>query len=505
MVFLSGKNRFTVACIALALPVILIHYSCSRQPETAEALSLKYCGGCHVVPSPQLLPKHIWRQSVMPQMRFRMGLQADDVLAKIPFEDLENVLASIPATPMLSEEEFSAIESYYVRNAPDSLPSPRKDIDALVQGFMPIRGPASITPYISMLEYDQQSGSIFVGMRSGHIFRIDRTLRLVDSLKLSSTPADVTRGDALLITEMGIMDPNDQYRGNVSAVDLWHRTARAIVDSLKRPVFTAVSDLNGDQQKDLVICGYGNFSGQLLVMESLVSEHSYRRHTLSELGGARKAVIHDFNNDQRPDIMVLMAQGDEKISIYFNKGHMRFEEKIIVRFPPVYGSNSFELMDFNLDGFSDILFTNGDNADFSNILKPYHAVRIFINDGKNNFIEQWSYPMYGASQAKAADFDADGDIDIAAISYFPDYRSDGQEAFLYFVNEGNYVLTPHTVPVARTGRWLVLETADYDKDGDQDILLGAFNLLSVGNIDGRQLKSFENGPGLLVLKNAGKK
>jgi hypothetical protein len=123
-----------------------------------------------------------------------------------------------------------------------------------------------------------------------------------------------------------------------------------------------------------------------------------------------------------------------------------------VRFPLVYGSNYFELLDFNGDGALDILYTNGDNVDYSFSLKKYHEVRVFINDGHNNFTEKWFFPMYGASKAIAKDFDKDGDLDIAAITYFPDFDSTSEDSFLYFENKGNFNFQPYTIATSSLGR-----------------------------------------------------
>ena len=169
--------------------------------------------------------------------------------------------------------------------------------------------------------------------------------------------------------------------------------------------------MNKDGREDFFLCEFGNYTGQLSILEG--EEHgSFKKHIINPLPGAIKTEIHDFNKDGLKDFIVLMAQGDEKLSLYMNKGNMEFEEKILARFPPVYGLNYFETADFNNDGHLDILCTNGDNADYSPIVKPYHAVRIFENDSKNNFKEVWTYPLSGASKAMATDFDKDGDIDL---------------------------------------------------------------------------------------------
>lgn len=146
-------------------------------------------------------------------------------------------------------------------------------------------------------------------------------------------------------------------------------------------------------------------------------------------------VVKDFNEDGLPDVLALIIQGDERIALFTNRGKFKFSYQVLLRFPPVYGSSYFELADFNGDGNADILYTNGDNADYSTTLKPYHGVRIFLNDGENRFAESWFHPMHGASMARAVDFDEDGDPDIAAISFFPDFKNDPQRGFMYFEND----------------------------------------------------------------------
>jgi hypothetical protein len=56
---------------------------------------------------------------------------------------------------------------------------------------------------------------------------------------------------------------------------------------------------------------------------------------------------------------------------------------------------------------------NGDNADYSIVLKNYHGIRVHINQGNNEFKETFFYPVYGATRLLAEDFDQDGDIDFA--------------------------------------------------------------------------------------------
>lgn len=270
---------------------------------------------------------------------------------------------------------------------------------------------------------------------------------------------------------MGIMDPNDQPAG--ALLKLTDGKPHPIIDSLKRPVFVAAADFNQDNLTDYVVCNFGNYAGELIVLESLGNKN-FLRHILSPLPGARKVIVRDFNNDGLPDVLAQLTQGDEQISLFTNGGNFRFKITTLLRFPSVYGSSYFDIIDFNKDGHFDILYTNGDNADYSIVLKPYHGVRIFLNDGKNQFTEIWFHHIPGCSWAVARDFDHDGDVDIATLAFFPDFKRAPEQSFIYFENQEGK-LVPFTTPLATRGRWLIMETADIDADEDEDIMLGALN------------------------------
>jgi hypothetical protein len=82
--------------------------------------------------------------------------------------------------------------------------------------------------------------------------------------------------------------------------------------------------------------------------------------------------------------------------------------------------------------------------------------------------------MHGAYKAVARDFDKDGDPDIAAIAFYPDFGSERPESFVFLKNEGSMKFTASTCAEAGAGRWMVMDAGDLDGDGDEDIALGSF-------------------------------
>ncbi len=181
-----------------------------------------------------------------------------------------------------------------------------------------------------------------------------------------------------------------------------------------------------------------------------------------------------FDGDHRLDLITLFGQAREGLYLQRNRGKDGFTWEPLLHFPPSYGSTGFELADFNGDGFQDVLITHGDNGDYPSPFKAYHGLRIFLNDGGFHFTEAWFRPLDGAFRAVARDFDGDGDLDIAAISFFPDFSRTPDESFVYFENRGGLEFVASSIPEATAGRWLTLDAGDLDGDGDIDLVLGSF-------------------------------
>jgi hypothetical protein len=193
-----------------------------------------------------------------------------------------------------------------------------------------------------------------------------------------------------------------------------------------------------------------------------------------------------MTGDRAPDIVALFAQGDERIALFENDGRGRFSKRprILARFPPVYGSMHFSMHDFNGDGSLDIAYVNGDNFDYSRVLKPYHGIRILENDGNNTFQERFFFPMYGAARAEVADFDKDGDLDILTTSNFADAENP-ERGIMFLENAGRYEFRPVAFPIASGNQWNLMAPADLNKDGRLDVMVGAMDLESIATLQRR--------------------
>jgi hypothetical protein len=471
------------ACVVLA--------GCNRpHPSEGEKLARQYCAACHAFPEAKLLDKKTWEEGVLPQMAPRLGARTE-----LSFNEAHPNPHMMVLTEAVSEREWEAIVRYYLATAPDTLPyqtlpaQPQVDPDFLKTGpFLPRMQSSGI---ITLLKTDPAQERIFVGEAGSNwlrVFNWDR--QLISKLTLGSPPTDlIAEKERILVLESGILSPNDQPTGRLSEYDFGSNDSlyfsRILIDSLIRPVFVEQFDFDGDGRNEFLICEYGDNRGRLALYR--YDGARYQRHVLDPSPGAIRFEIRDMTGDGYPDIVVLFAQGDERIVLFANdgSGHFAGPHRILARFPPVYGSMYFSMHDFNHDGSMDILHVNGDNFDYSRVLKPYHGIRILENDGNNTFHERYFFPVYGAARAAVADFDKDGDLDVMTTSNFADVQRHPDRGIMFLRNTGLYDFQPYAFTIAADNQWNLMTTADLNRDGWQDVIIGAMDLDNIATLQRR--------------------
>ncbi len=447
---------------------------------SGKELAETYCANCHLKPEPESLDKKTWEKGILPVMSYYLGMKPlrDKMFGMSP-EDIQATIQSnlYPKTPLLTEEDWQKLKDYYTSNAPEKpLPQAAKQAIKNTLPFFEVKEMPRLDnrlTLISMAKIDTVNHQLLVSRRDKNLIEIyDKMLNRVDSFRIESPVSEMVlteNGGDKYFLEMGIMDPNDTQTGKLKKINAQNQIS-TLIDSLRRPVNLKIADMNEDGVTDFLICNYGNTLGNLTWYDGA----SHQKNLLSNFPGARMTLLKDMNNDGKMDIVALFCQAKERISIFYNQGKGVFQEEEVLAFSPVYGSSSIDLADMNGDGKLDILYTNGDNADFSMVLKNYHGLRIFNNDGQNKFKESYFYPIYGAGQVLATDFDGDGDIDLATTAFFPDTQNKPNEGFLFFENKGNNTFDISTFAHSSRGKWLVMDVADMDGDGRKDIILGSF-------------------------------
>ena len=485
----SPPAKHPILWIALALCLIITAISFRKAPfqhfqpqlkaftnETAQI----YCSTCHLFPDPSLLDKKTWETGALPLMEFWLGLKKPNIEKRADGEFIHEA-NTYPPSPLISSNQWEEIKTYYKLAAPVRAP-PQTNREPVISGLKHFRAKpmayTRATPMTTLLKIDSAKRRLYIGDA------LTRTLEATDAagnrifaVEFDSSPISLNiNADTIQMLLVGRLFPSDDSRGRLLQLtpDARNVPVTRLLANLRRPTDVKFADLNKDGTQDIIICQFGNLLGRLSWFEK--KEKGYLEHLIKDIPGIMRAEVHDFNKDGLLDIIVLAGQARDGIYLFLNKGDGSFDEKPVFQTHPLFGFTYFELADFNKDGRVDILAANGDNGEYDSPHKNYHGIRIFLNDGQTNFREAYFFPLYGVYKAMSADFDTDGDLDVAAVSYFPDYTRNPDESFVYLENLGNLRFKPHSTPDSTKGRWFTMDVGDLDGDIDIDIVLGSFLL-----------------------------
>jgi hypothetical protein len=457
-----------------------------------ETLARRYCAVCHPLPTPDLLDKRTWREGALPLMFGRLGLGKLDTNGN---PGAVRVLA-----------EWRQICDYYLGLAPEVMPRPSNPLPITVESRrFQVRDPhyRPGMPAVTLTQVDASSHQIYVGNGgSSTLDVLDSQGRLLSSLPVNSPPVSlIHQGDAWYLTLIGSIFPSEDATG-----ELWQlrkdehgfTKVATLLDHLPRPTHVSCADLNGDGQDDFVVSAFGNRIGRFSWYENVGGK--WTEHVLLDRPGAVKSYVTDFNHDGRPDITVMMAQGQEGIFMFANQGGGVFAQKPIITHHPLWGSASFELVDFFGGGSTEILTANGDNGEYPSCLKPYHGIRIFREESPGRWGQRLFLPLDGAYGVKPLGRGDPTHHPLVAISFFPDYEHSPEQSFVYLEDSGNFSYKAYSFPDSARGRWLTMDTGDLDGDGIPEVVLGAFNRtpFKVPESVASQWKT--NGTSLLIVK-----
>jgi FG-GAP-like repeat len=459
-------------------------------------LMTQYCGACHSLPSPSDLDQKTWRDHILVRMGAYMGIYNDTkrYYDSVPAQWLEpgiggqRVLAGgiYPKTPLLSRPDWETLRDYIIQNAPIAT-SPAPGMLPISKELPLFKGrkievDPNAQPLVSAVMIDTLSHRMYAAFFQQSVIEMNAQGKTVSQYDGLYGPVYMHHDAAgFTLAEIGSFKGSDHPKGSIRHApdfkSLKTKKPEPAFDSLMRPLMAKWADLDQDGDLDAVLSEFGYHFGEMAWMER-TADQKWLRHTLYPDDGTVSVQVADFTGDGLPDILSLKANADERVDLYTNKGHGQFEAQMLFRFNPTYGCTALEVVDWDRDGKLDFLVANGDNGDYPPIVKPNHGIRLYLNKGAGQFAEAHYWPMDGAYGMRVRDFDRDGDPDLAAVSFYPDYKMRPEEAFIYFENQGNMQFKALTFPDVGIGRWMVMDAGDIDGDGDEDIILGAFDVKS---------------------------
>jgi len=274
----------------------------------------------------------------------------------------------------------------------------------------------------------------------------------------------------------------------------WQHQERSAMDFNRNPLAPyalnnegpamASADLNQDGLHDLVITGA---KGQNTAVFFQQSDASFKRVDFSDqvdnLGEGTAVTLVDANNDGLMD--VLIGYGGNEFTggpalrprLYLASGPMSdhgsgataefiYDPTALPEFAQT--TSSISAIDIDQDGFEDLVFTAKINAQEFGIDPKHYLLRNLGNGRFQDFSQQWgdAFSHSGSISAIAwADFNGDGALDAVSCGHW-------NTLSLWINNGSGLELAKNTNLDQRYGLWESIAVADFDRDGDLDIVAG---------------------------------
>lgn len=466
-----------VAMTAAETQVFIEH----MQPQVEQ-----FCGDCHATPRPMSFDREDWPAEVKLGFDFyRMSGRSD-----------------------LHPPALDDVTKYFICQAPEILEMPRSIVgnpdSRLRFEANRISKPAGKVanaqpPCISKLKWMDLQGDgsmslVYCDLGTGSLYQFDplndQSPRLISVLyqPVSFEQSDLDRNGTLdlVVADLGEFDAADSELGRI----VWLRGRPnhtgfdeiVLLEGLGRVSDVKAADFDNDGDVDLLVSEFGwRKTGRILMMEQTGFDENKVPHfelsVIDSRHGTIETPLVDLNQDSHLDFVALISQEHEVIEAFINDGTGKFNKETIYQAnDPSYGSARIELADLDGDGDVDIAYANGDSFDSGS--KPYHSVQWMENRGEYPFEHHHLTFMPGVLAIKVADFDHDGDLDIVAGALMAKPLDQSLEA----AGVESLILLEQTAPGVfqrtqiETSAYQhgAIEVGDFDDDGNIDIAVGNF-------------------------------
>ncbi|MCB1675948.1 MAG: VCBS repeat-containing protein, partial [Halioglobus sp.] len=315
----------------------------------------------------------------------------------------------IPDQPEMTKAEFNRMRDYFEKHSkPWQEMEIKRPKAPLAKGFKPVIPNLDLEPNALVLstQVDPQRRRIYVGRsviddwvggggrQEGFdkwddivVLDLDSGKRIAQTnvvsdpieMELTKTGVRVLEHGRFPMTKVGIASLIDwEFEEGEEP------RARMLVNGKQRFVDLHTVDMNGDGLDDIVANAFGDgifgdANAELTVFYQTpqygklwqdapaeippgVLPGALRESIISKQSGMIGSDIGDFNNDGKPDIAALAAQGIQELMLFINNGDETFTRIVLDRQRPSFGGNSVRVADFDGDGRDDLVVLNGDNV-----------------------------------------------------------------------------------------------------------------------------------------------
>jgi hypothetical protein len=218
------------------------------------------------------------------------------------------------------------------------------------------------------------------------------------------------------------------------------------------------ADFDNDGDRDLALVNTNSNNVSVLLNNG---DGTYGASTEYAVGSSPQFLtLADFNADGNQDMAVTNNYPDYDMTVLFGNGDGSFGGRT-----DYAAQNPFGIRHADFDGDGDL-----DLAVANNSLLAIRNVAIYLNNGAGTFAAGVSYTITHAPYGLAvADFDGDGDQDIAATAQYSPFS----RVYLLLNNGNGTFVAGNFYNVSVSPNYIV--SADLDGDGDQDLAISTYN------------------------------
>ena len=503
------SSRFVLRCLTVLASTGLLISGCgksstapdsTKKPTAAEARAGRaeaenlllvervrpqveaFCGDCHAMPRPASSARSEWVEEVNQGFVLygesgRSDLEIpsyEDVLKFFQLQASESVsfpdsILDLPACPISFRREEVRFRS--------SRPPGLTNVRWLDLG---------VTKGAALVYCDVNTGAVMAHWPGSDGGTTARLATLLQPVHTEPCDLDADGWMDLVVADIGEFNANDSDLGRV----IWLRhipetddfETIVLMEGIARVADVQPGDFDGDGDTDLLvgIFGWRKTGSITMLINQGVDEQGriqFEEREIDPRHGASNVLPCDFNRDGKLDFIALLSQEHEVVELFLNQGDATFKSQRIWTAPdPAYGSSGIELVDLDLDGDLDVLYTNGDSFDRGP--KPHHSVQWLENQGDFPFVHHHLCYMPGVLNATAGDFDGDGDLDIVAASLLASpirdqFKNANTSSVVLLLQESPGVFKPTQLEQSNQLH-MSIATADFNGDGKLDFATGNY-------------------------------
>ncbi len=319
---------------------------------------------------------------------------------------------------------------------------------------------------------------------------------LIQPVRVHAADVDGDSHRDLLVADIGLLGPTNRPVGRVVLLrndGTFEFEVIVLLEDVGRVACAEAADLDGDGDLDIAVCIFGHLDGKVVWLEQ-TGNLEFVEHVLDDRPGAIHAYPFDADADGDLDIAVALSQESEEVLLFRNDGTGEFVREVLFAADVMYhGLSGIELADLDMDGDTDILYTNGDTLDRSDreiLPNNFYGLAWLENDGTGVFTSHELTRYWGAYAVKAADLDGDSDLDLvlSGVQLPNMYPQDEIQNLIWLENDGNQNFTRRIPDVDLPPFMITLDVFDVDQDGTPEVFGGSHNY--TGRSAGHRLVMF---------------